>query len=206
MAGAVLLALASPVLGMRTALPGDSDLPRSIPVVKVYDRLVTAFPSQGPEHAVVVWSRGTRSLDRAAVGQALDTLAGAAGRSGLLAASPTPVPVSYSSDGRVVSRVREAARRGVPIREAIATGVASSAGVVTSAALVMVAVFAIFATLTPLDLKQMGVGLAVAILLDATVVRAVLLPAATALLGGRNWWLPGWLHRLPDLAAAPGPG
>ena len=69
----------------------------------------------------------------------------------------------------------------------------------TSAALVMVAVFSIFATLSPLDFKQMGVGLAAAILIDATIVRAVLLPAAMSLLGERNWWMPRWLHRLPSL-------
>jgi putative drug exporter of the RND superfamily len=69
---------------------------------------------------------------------------------------------------------------------------------VTSAAIVMVAVFSIFATLSSLEFKQMGVGLAAAVLIDATIVRAVLLPAAMALLGRRNWWLPGWLDkRLP---------
>jgi RND superfamily putative drug exporter len=60
----------------------------------------------------------------------------------------------------------------------------------------MVAVFSIFATLTPLDFKQMGVGLAAAILIDATIVRAVLLPAAMSLLGERNWWQPRWLRHL----------
>jgi putative drug exporter of the RND superfamily len=101
----------------------------------------------------------------------------------------------------VVSRIKEGRRLGMPTREAIAHGITSSAGVVTSAALVMVAVFSIFATLTPLDFKQMGVGLAAAILIDATVVRAVLLPAAMSLLGERNWWLPRPLRRLPALDA-----
>jgi putative drug exporter of the RND superfamily len=82
-------------------------------------------------------------------------------------------------------------------RQAIAHGITSSAGVVTSAALVMVGVFSIFATLSPLEFKQMGVGLATAILIDATIVRAVLLPAAMSLLGERNWWLPWPLRRLP---------
>jgi putative drug exporter of the RND superfamily len=101
----------------------------------------------------------------------------------------------------VVSRIKEGRRLGMPTREAIAHGITSSAGVVTSAALVMVAVFSIFATLTPLDFKQMGVGLAAAILIDATIVRAVLLPAAMSLLGERNWWLPRPLRRLPALDA-----
>ncbi len=95
----------------------------------------------------------------------------------------------------VVSRVREAHRAGMPTRAAVAAGVTSSAGVVTSAAAVMVGVFSIFATLSLLEFEQLGIGLAAAVLLDATLVRAVLLPAAMAALGRRNWWLPGWLDR-----------
>jgi RND superfamily putative drug exporter len=95
----------------------------------------------------------------------------------------------------VVSRIREAHDRGLPTREAIAHGVRISAGVVTSAAIIMVAVFAVFATLSMTTFKQLGVGLAVAILLDATVVRAVLLPSVLSALGDRTWWLPGWLSR-----------
>lgn len=99
----------------------------------------------------------------------------------------------------VVSRIRELALRGMPTREAVREGIVSSAGTVTSAAAVMVAVFAIFATLTGLEFKQMGVGLAAAILLDATLVRAVLLPAAMTLLGRWNWWAPEALRRrLPE--------
>ncbi|MFC5179253.1 MMPL family transporter [Nocardioides taihuensis] len=100
----------------------------------------------------------------------------------------------------VVSRIREAHDRGLPTREAVAHGVATSAGVVTSAAAIMVAVFAVFATLSMTTFKQLGVGLAVAILLDATVVRAVLLPAVLCSLGDRTWWLPRWLSFLPDNA------
>jgi putative drug exporter of the RND superfamily len=95
----------------------------------------------------------------------------------------------------VVSRIREAHAHGEPTRAAVARGVSASAGVVTSAAAVMVGVFSIFATLSLLEFKQLGVGLAAAVLIDATVVRAVLLPAAMALLGHRNWWLPAWLDR-----------
>jgi len=93
----------------------------------------------------------------------------------------------------VVSRVREAWDSGVGPRDAVRLGVARSAGVVTSAAAVMVAVFAIFGTLSSLEMKQLGVGLATAVLLDATLVRGVLLPAVLALLGRRAHTGPSWL-------------
>jgi RND superfamily putative drug exporter len=89
--------------------------------------------------------------------------------------------------------------RGLPIREAVTEGVTASASVVTSAAAVMIGVFSIFATLSLLEFKQLGVGLAAAILLDATVVRIVLLPATMTLLGRWNWWKPQPLRRLPAL-------
>ena len=98
----------------------------------------------------------------------------------------------------ILSRIREAVHRGAGSDEAVAYGIRSTAGVVTSAAIVMVFVFAIFATLSLLFFKQFGVGLAVAILLDATIVRAVLLPASMKLLGDWNWYLPSWLQWLPD--------
>ena len=94
----------------------------------------------------------------------------------------------------VVSRIREAVRRGVPNREAVAEGITGSAGVVSSAAIVMVAVFAIFATLSTIDMKQLGVGLAAAILLDATIIRAVVLPSLMTLLGDANWWAPRFMR------------
>ena len=96
----------------------------------------------------------------------------------------------------VTSRVREARDAGLDARAAVRLGVARSAGVVTSAAAVMVGVFAVFGTLSVLELKQLGVGLAVAVLLDATVVRGVLLPAVLALLGDRAHQGPAWLPRL----------
>ncbi|MEU6347798.1 MMPL family transporter [Streptomyces sp. NPDC047072] len=99
----------------------------------------------------------------------------------------------------VVSRIREARLRGRTTKDAIQHGVVTTAGVVTSAAVIMVAVFAIFGTLSMQSMKQMGVGLAAAVLIDATIIRGVLLPAVMALLGERNWYLPKWLHRLPDL-------
>ena len=97
----------------------------------------------------------------------------------------------------IVSRIRETFDRGASMDDAIAQGIKSTAGVVSSAAMVMVAVFSIFATLSMLFFKQFGVGLAVAVLIDATLVRAVLLPATMKLLGKRNWYLPGWLQWLP---------
>jgi uncharacterized membrane protein YdfJ with MMPL/SSD domain len=97
----------------------------------------------------------------------------------------------------ILSRVRESYDAGMRTEDAVAHGLRATASVVTSAAIVMVAVFAIFATLGLLDFKMMGVGLAVAILVDATVVRAVLLPATMKLLGDWNWYLPSWLEWLP---------
>jgi len=99
----------------------------------------------------------------------------------------------------IVSRIRETFDRGANMDDAIADGIKSTAGVVTSAAIVMFAVFSIFATLSMLMFKQFGVGLAAAILIDATIVRGVLLPATMKLLGERNWYLPRWLQWLPRL-------
>jgi RND superfamily putative drug exporter len=100
----------------------------------------------------------------------------------------------------VLSRIREGYDGGLPTKLAVARGVRSTAGVITSAAVVMVAVFSLFATMSLTSTKQMGIGLAAAILLDATLVRAVLLPAVMALLGDRNWYLPRWLRWLPKAA------
>jgi uncharacterized membrane protein YdfJ with MMPL/SSD domain len=99
----------------------------------------------------------------------------------------------------ILSRIREAVDGGMRTDRAVAHGIKQTAGVVTSAAIVMVAVFAIFATLSSLEFKQMGVGLAVAVLIDATIVRAVLLPATMTLLGEWNWYLPRRLRWLPEL-------
>jgi RND superfamily putative drug exporter len=103
----------------------------------------------------------------------------------------------------ILSRIREAFDGGMRTDQAVAHGIKSTAGVVTSAAIVMVAVFAIFATLRAVEFKQMGVGLAVAVLLDATLVRGVLLPATMKLLGDWNWYLPRPLHRLPRIVREP---
>jgi uncharacterized membrane protein YdfJ with MMPL/SSD domain len=103
----------------------------------------------------------------------------------------------------ILSRIREAVDRGMTTDDAVAHGIKSTAGVVTSAALVMVAVFAVFGTLGALEFKQMGVGLAAAVLIDATLVRAVLLPATMKLLGKWNWYLPKRLSWLPRIAHEP---
>jgi uncharacterized membrane protein YdfJ with MMPL/SSD domain len=108
----------------------------------------------------------------------------------------------------ILSRIREAYDGGMTTDDAIAHGIKTSAGVVTSAAIVMVFVFSIFGSLSLIMMKQFGVGLATAVLLDATLVRAVLLPATMKLLGDWNWYLPRWLGWLPRIrleAAAPQP-
>jgi uncharacterized membrane protein YdfJ with MMPL/SSD domain len=99
----------------------------------------------------------------------------------------------------ILSRIREGYDRGMGTEEAIAHGIKSTAGVVTSAAIVMVGVFAIFGALQAMIFKQFGVGLAAAILIDATIIRAILLPASMKLLGDWNWYLPKWLEWLPHL-------
>ncbi len=99
----------------------------------------------------------------------------------------------------VLERIREARAAGRSAREAAAEGVAATAGSVTTAAIVMVAVFSVFATMRFVDNKQLGVSLAAAVLLDATIVRGVALPAAVALLGERRWRVP---RRRPAVAAA----
>ncbi len=98
----------------------------------------------------------------------------------------------------LLSRIRELRSHGSTTRDAVIGGISSSAGVITSAALIMVAVFSIFATLSTIDLKILGVGMAAAILIDATLVRGILLPAALALLGDRTWSNPLWLRRPAD--------
>jgi uncharacterized membrane protein YdfJ with MMPL/SSD domain len=103
----------------------------------------------------------------------------------------------------ILSRVREAYDRGMSTADAVEYGIATTAGVVSSAALVMVGAFAVFALMPILDMKEMGIGLAAAVLIDATIVRAVLLPATMKLLGDWNWYLPNWLQWLPRLDHEP---
>ncbi|MFE2707937.1 MMPL family transporter [Streptomyces mirabilis] len=103
----------------------------------------------------------------------------------------------------VISRVREAALNGVPTRKAVIDGIGSSAGVVTSAAVVMVTVFASFAALHLIEMKQIGFSLAVAVLLDAFVIRMLILPALMLLLGEANWWPSHGIREARDTAHAP---
>ena len=103
----------------------------------------------------------------------------------------------------ILSRVREAYDRGMRTEQAVAHGIKSTASTVTSAAIIMVAVFGIFATLSAIEFKQLGVGLAAAIFIDATIVRAVLLPATMKLLDEWNWYLPRWLEWLPRVTHEP---
>jgi RND superfamily putative drug exporter len=101
----------------------------------------------------------------------------------------------------ILSRVKERVDAGESTEDAVAHAISRTAGTITSAALVMVGVFALFASVRLLPVKQLGFGLAVAVFLDATVVRAVLLPAAMKLLGDWNWYLPRGLSWLPSLEA-----
>src|SRR5262249_42833049 len=102
----------------------------------------------------------------------------------------------------ILSRIKEIYDRTGQTDQAVAHGIKSTAGVITAAAVVMVFVFLTFATLSMVSLKEMGIGLAVAVLLDATLVGAVLRPAAMKMLAARNWSLPRWLGWLPRISAA----
>jgi RND superfamily putative drug exporter len=96
----------------------------------------------------------------------------------------------------LLSRIRERYLRHGDNRRAVAEGLASSAGTISSAALIMTAVFSIFALTGVPSIKEIGLGTAVAIALDATLVRLILVPAAMQLMGRWNWWLPAWMERL----------
>jgi uncharacterized membrane protein YdfJ with MMPL/SSD domain len=110
----------------------------------------------------------------------------------------------------ILTRIREAYDRGMSTGDAVAHGIKSTAGVVTSAAIVMVAVFSMFALSSELQMQQMGIGLAAAVLIDATIIRGILLPATMKLLGDWNWYLPrklGWLPKVsPEVEVAPAYG
>jgi RND superfamily putative drug exporter len=99
----------------------------------------------------------------------------------------------------ILTRIKEARDHGLPSNEAVARGIAITSGTVTSAAAIMVVVFGVFVTLPLVIIKQLGFGLAIAVLIDATVVRSILLPATMRLLGEWNWWLPRWLGWLPHV-------
>jgi uncharacterized membrane protein YdfJ with MMPL/SSD domain len=97
----------------------------------------------------------------------------------------------------ILTRIKEARDHGLSSNEAVARGIAITSGTITSAAAIMVVVFAVFVTLPLTIIKQLGFGLSIAVYIDATVVRSILLPATMRLLGEWNWWLPRWLEWLP---------
>ena len=99
----------------------------------------------------------------------------------------------------ILTRIKEARDRGMPSRDAVARGISVTSGTITSAASIMVVVFAVFVTLKFVFIQQLGLGLAVAVFIDATVIRSVLLPATMTLLGDWNWWLPSFLRWLPEV-------
>jgi RND superfamily putative drug exporter len=106
----------------------------------------------------------------------------------------------------ILTRIKEARDRGLGSRAAVARGVSVTAGTITSAASIMVVVFAAFVTLKFVFIQQLGLGLAAAVLIDATIVRSVLLPASMQLLGDLNWWLPPFLRWLPHVTIEGGEG
>ena len=97
----------------------------------------------------------------------------------------------------ILTRIKEARDRGLDSRAAVARGISVTSGTITSAASIMVVVFAVFVTFKFVFIQQLGLGLAVAVFIDATLIRSVLLPATMTLLGDWNWWLPRWLGWLP---------
>ena len=97
----------------------------------------------------------------------------------------------------ILTRIKEARDRGLDSRAAVARGISVTSGTITSAASIMVVVFAVFVTFSFVFIQQLGLGLAVAVFIDATLIRSVLLPATMTLLGDWNWWLPRWLNWLP---------
>jgi RND superfamily putative drug exporter len=99
----------------------------------------------------------------------------------------------------ILTRIKEARDRGLDSRAAVARGISVTSGTITSAASIMVVVFAVFVTFKFVFIQQLGLGLAVAVLIDATLIRSVLLPATMTLLGDWNWWLPRWLRWLPNV-------
>jgi RND superfamily putative drug exporter len=108
---------------------------------------------------------------------------------------------SHNLAARMAHWIKELYGHGHSTDEVVTRGIATTAGTVTSAALVMVGVFAVFITLSFLDFKELGLGLAAAVLIDATIIRGVLLPASMKLLGETNWYLPTWLEWLPRVGS-----
>ena len=104
----------------------------------------------------------------------------------------------------ILSRIKEAYDQGLSNDESVSTGIKITAGQITSAAAIMVGVFGSFALASDIGMKQFGLGLGVAVLIDPTIIRSVLLPASMKLLGDRNWYLPAWLEWLPNMSSGEG--
>jgi uncharacterized membrane protein YdfJ with MMPL/SSD domain len=102
----------------------------------------------------------------------------------------------------VLGRIKEQYENGASNEEAVSLGIKATAATITRAAAIMVAVFSVFAFMRLLGMKQFGVGLGVAIFVDATVIRSLLLPASMKLLGDLNWYLPSWLQWIPRVKMA----
>jgi RND superfamily putative drug exporter len=168
-----------------------------IPVKAIVMNLLSVAAAYGVVVAIFQWGWGENVLDFQSNG----------GISAWLPMFLFVILFGLSMDYHVfiLSRVREYYDRGLSTEDAVSRGIRSTAGVVTSAAVVMVLVFGVFAFMPIIDMKEMGIGLAAAILIDATIVRAVLLPATMKLLGKWNWYLPIWLEWLPRLEHERGP-
>src|SRR5207247_8364240 len=110
----------------------------------------------------------------------------------------TLLGLSMDYEVLLLSRIQEAYRRTGDNAAAVAEGLAKTAGVITGAALIMVTVFSAFALADTITIKSIGVGMALAVALDATIVRVLLVPATMRLLGAWNWWAPGILGRLAE--------
>src|SRR5439155_375632 len=227
-AGGLLLALAAPALHLRMATPGPDTFPKSLAVVKTYNRMQQAFPGTAlPANGVVKAPDVNAPAVRQAIGR-LELAALATGR------ARGPITIDTNSDHTIAnitvpilgkgtdaqSNASLAALRedvlpetvgAIPNVQSGVTGLTAEWKdakdelrsklplVVAFVLLLAFALFLIFAALSMLIFKQFGVGFAAAILIDATLVRGVLLPATMKLLGERNWYLPGWLQWLPRL-------
>jgi RND superfamily putative drug exporter len=106
----------------------------------------------------------------------------------------------------ILTRIKEGRDRGLDSRTAVANGIAATAGTITSAAAIMVVVFSVFVTMKFAMIQQLGLGLAVAVFVDATIIRSILLPAVMRLLGDWNWYLPSFLEWLPRVTVEAAPG
>jgi uncharacterized membrane protein YdfJ with MMPL/SSD domain len=163
-----------------------------IPIKAIVLNMLSVLASYGLLVAVFQWGWGERLLGFQSTGAVTSWLP--------LFLFVVLFSLSMDYHVFIISRIREAYDRGATTEDAIRRGIKSTAGVVTAAAIVMVMSFSVFAVLRSVSMKELGVGLAAAVLLDATIVRGVLLPATMTLLGDRNWYLPRWLNWIPQIS------